>query len=129
MRMVVRVGETAMMMLLSSSSYSRSRSVVGDSDGIVLDGDNDDDVVGDNDVGSSVDGDSVDGGDGPHGLQLFCCHCRGDGSFSAFAIMMLLLSLLLLCHRRCRCHCHFRHCHGCCQCPRSVDGGVIGQGR
>ena len=35
---------TAMMMLLLSSSYSRGRSVVGDSDGIVLDGDNDDDV-------------------------------------------------------------------------------------
>ena len=89
MRMAVRVGETAMMMLLSSSSsYLRSRSVVGDSDGIVLDGDNDDDVVGDNDVGSSVDVGSVDGGDDPHGLRFFRCHCRGDGSFSGVAIMM-----------------------------------------
>ena len=108
MRMVVRVGETAMMMLLSSSSYSRSRSVVGDSDGIVLDGDNDDDVVNDNDVGSSVDGGSVDGGDDPHGLRFFRCHCRGDGSFSGVAIMMLLLSSLLLSCCRCCCHCHCR---------------------
>ena len=116
-------------MLLSSSSYSRSRSVVGNSDEIVVDGDSDEDVVGNDDVGGSVDVGSVDGGDDPHGLRFFRCHCRGVGSFSGVAIMMLLLSLLLLCHRCCLCRFHFRRCHGRRQCPRSVDGGVIGQGR
>ena len=66
----------------------RSRSVVGNSDGIVLDGDNDDDGVSDNDGGSSVDGGSVDGSNDPNGLRFFRCHCRGDGSFSGVAIMM-----------------------------------------
>ena len=65
--------------------------------GFTLDGENDDDVVCDNDVGSSVDGGSVDGGNDPHGLQCFCCHYRGDGSLSGVAIMMLMSLLLLLC--------------------------------
>ena len=34
----------------------------------MLDGENDDDVVGDDDVGSSVDDGSVNGGDDSHGL-------------------------------------------------------------
>ena len=38
---------------------------------LMLDGENDDDVVWDADVGSSVDGGSVDGGNDPHGLQFF----------------------------------------------------------
>ena len=56
--------------------------------GFMLDSENDDDVVCDDDFGSSVDGGSVDGGDDPHGLRFFRCHCRGDGSFSGVAIMM-----------------------------------------
>ena len=96
---------------------------------LMLDGENDDDVVGANDVGGSVDGGSVDGGDAPHGLRFFRIHCRGDGSFSGVAIMMLSLSLLLLCHCCCRCHFHYRRRHGRRQCPHSVDGDVIGQGQ
>ena len=96
---------------------------------LMLDGENDDDVGGDDDVGSSFDGGSVDGGDAPHGWRFFRCHCRGDGSFSGVAIMMLLLSSLLLRRRRCRCRCHVRRLHGRRQCPRSVVGGVIHQGR
>ena len=77
---------------------------------LMLDGENDDDVVCDDDVGGSFNGDSVDGGDDPHGLRYFRCHCRGDGSLSGVAIMMLLLSSLLLCRCRCWCRCHFRRC-------------------
>ena len=74
----------------------------------MVDGDSDEDVVGNDDVGGSVDVGSVDGGDDPHGLRFFRCHCRGDGSFSGVAIMMLLLSSLLLSCCRCCCHCHCR---------------------
>ena len=38
---------------------------------LMLDGENDDDVVGNNDAGGSVDGGIVDGGDDPHGLRFF----------------------------------------------------------
>ena len=93
---------------------------------LVLDGENDDVVVGDNDVGVNVGDSSVDGGDAPYGLRFFRFLYRGDGSLSGVAIMLLLsLSLSLLRRRRFR----FRRCHGRRQCPRSVVGGVINQGR
>ena len=79
---------------------------------MVLDGENKDDVVGDDDVGVSIGANSVDGGDDPHGLRFFRCHGRGDGSVSGFDVMTLLLLLLLRCHRCCRCL--FRRFHGRC---------------
>ena len=95
---------------------------------LVLDGENDDDVVGDDDVGVNVGDSSVDGGDAPYGLRFFRFLYRGDGSLSGVAIMLLLsLSLSLLRRRRFRFR--FRRCHGRRQCPRSVDGGVINQRR
>jgi len=115
---------TTMMMMLSSL-HSRGRFVIGGGGGNGDGRQKYDDVVGvcNNDAGVSVGDSSVDDGDAPHGSRFFRCHCRGDGSVSGVAIMMLL-SLVLLLH-----HCRFCRFHGRCQCPCSVDGGVIDQRR
>ena len=68
------------MMLLLPSLFSRGRFVVSSSDDIMVDDEDDDDVGVEDDVGVSVGVGSVDYGGAPHGLRLFRCHYRGDGS-------------------------------------------------